>query len=234
MPSPATKPRPRSRATVFLAVASLLSFTILFWGIVAPTLDPRPEVTWRIGDDLRAAKRFTEATNGTPLALEIDLPFAAFVYVASWSAAMGTIALFPSEQLSTESENPLAAGKHQFPGLHDGTPMTWPTPNIAGPFYYLVVASRERLTDLEDALRRVRQMGHLGKLRTGFEDRGMYVFVPESGLDAAAPQDAAIAPTLEAARTAFPDPDALDGSGPMRELPTATSVFVRPFVVRGH
>lgn len=234
MHGPAKKRRPHSRATVFLTVASLASITILLWGIAQPVFEQRPVVTWRMGSDLTEPAQLAEVTTGTPVALELELPFPAFVYVASWSLAMGTIALFPSEHLDNGRENPLPIGTHHLPGLHEGKPMTWPTPNVAGPLHYLVVASRERRPELEEALGRVRQMGHLGRPGHGFEDRGMYVFVPERGLDDNAQRDAPRAADLRAAMTACGDVAALGASGPMRELADARGVFVRPLVLRGH
>jgi len=226
--------RPNSRATVFLTVASLVSITVLLVGIAWPAFSPRPRAVWCLGPELQPAPQLVEVTNGTPVALEIELPFPAFVYVASWSAAMGTVALFPSEQLSTAHDNPLPTGLHHLPGLHDGKPMTWPTPNVVGPIYYLAVASREPRPDLESALRRVRQMGHLGRLGHAFDDRGMYLFVPEAGLDDSLPLDAPAAPELDAARTVLASLAGQPGTGPMRELPDTPGVFARPFVVEGH
>lgn len=230
----AEKRRPRSRATTFLAVASLVSLTVLLVGIAWPALTPRPRVTWHVGGDPHAAVQMTQVTNGTPVSLEIDLPFEAYVYVATWSLAMGTIALFPSEQLVTPHANPLPAGVHLLPGAHDDKPTTWPTPNVIGPIYYLVVVSRQQRSELESALHRVRQMGHLGRPGSGFEDRGMYLFVPEAGLDESLPLDTPIAPELEAARAVLGSLPARDAGGAMRELDVEDSVFVRPFVVNGN
>ncbi|MEZ5963290.1 MAG: hypothetical protein R3F56_05520 [Planctomycetota bacterium] len=219
---------------MFLALASLASLAVLLVGIAWPALSPHPRMIWRVGSDLHEARQETEVTSGTPVALEVDLPFPAHVYVASWSTAMGTIALFPSEHLATARANPLPAGKHHLPGLHEDTPTTWPTPNVVGPVYYLALVSCEPRPQIEAALRRVRQMGHLGQPGTGIEDRGMYVFVPEAGLDEAVPPDVPVAPEFDAARTVLGELAGQEGSGAARELPGEAGVYARPFVVIGH
>ena len=229
-----TAPRPpRSRATVFLTVASLVSLTVLLGGIMLPSFDPKPRLRWRLGDDQRKVAQFAEATANTPVFLRLDLPFPAHVYVASWSHMQGTIALFPSERLSTDLANPLPAGQHELPGHFEDKPMSWPSHAVVGPIHYLVVVSREPLTELADVLRRVRQMGHMARLGTGFHDRGMYLFAPEGGMKAVPSNDQPAAADLEAARTAFTNLESLDSDGPLLELTDRPGVYVRPFVLQG-
>lgn len=229
-----TAPRPpRSRATVFLTVASLVSVTVLLGGIMLPSFDPRPRARWRIGEDQRKVAQFAEATANTPVFLELDLPFAAHVYLASWSRMQGTIALFPSERLSTDLMNPLPAGKHQLPGRFEDKLMSWPSHAVVGPIHYLLVVSKEPLAELNDTMRKVRQMGHMARLGTGFHDRGMYLFAPEGGMKLVPSNEQPAAKELDAARTAFTNLESLDSDGPLLELPDEPGVFVRPFVLQG-
>src|SRR5690606_37476450 len=196
MPSASPK-RPHSRATVFLTVASLVSLTVLLVGTALPARRIVPFVFWQLGDGDRAVEQYAEVPAGTALGLTIELPFAAHVYVASWSALQGTIELFPSARLSTELTNPLPDARHWLPATLEGTRLTWPTHAVVGPIHYLVVVSREPCTGLEETLRRVRQMGHMARLDSGFGDRSMYVFAPEGGMKVVPPNDKPAAPELE-------------------------------------
>lgn len=222
----------RSQATVFLTVASLLSMTVLLGGMALPAFDPRPSLRWRVGDDLRKVPQLTELASGTALHLELDLPFPAFVYVASWSQVQGTIALFPSERLTGAPSNPVPAGTTAFPGQLDDKPMNWPTHAVVGPIYYLVVVSRERLADLEAAQRRVRQMGHMTRASGIPIDQSMYLFAPTQGMRAAPPSDRPADPVLEAAMKTLTSTRA-DSDGRLRPVPGHDGVFARVFVVQG-
>jgi hypothetical protein len=230
MPTP---PRPRSRATVFLTVASLVALTVLFVGIAAPAPPAPPRLAWHLFEDHRVLPQGSEVAAGAPIGVTVELPFPAHVYVASWSALQGTIALFPSDRLSTELRNPLPPGAHWLPATLDGERLTWPTHAVVGPIHYLTLVSRQPLPDLEERLQQVKQMGHMAKLGTGFADRGMYVFAPSGGMRIAPPNDAPAAPELEAARAAFTALPSLAGAGELMELPGRPGVFAFPYVVQG-
>lgn len=230
MPPP-IKPR-RSQATVFLTVASLLSMTVLLGGMALPAFDPRPSLRWRVGDDLRRVPQLTELGSGTALRLELDLPFPAFVYVASWSQVQGTIALFPSERLTGAPINPVPPGTTAFPGQLDGKPMTWPTHAVVGPIHYLVIVSRQRLVELEASQRRVRQMGHMTRASGIPIDQSMYLFAPTLGMRTEPPSDRPADPVLEAAMKTLTSTRA-DSDGRLRPVPGHDGVFARVFVVQG-
>lgn len=230
-----TVSRRRSTATVFLAVASSVSLTVLLFGTALPALLPAPEVAWRVGDDLRTVEQFAEIATGTPLRLEVELPFPAHVYVASWSRLQGTIALFPSQRLDTELANPLPAGRHALPGPvrgnRDGRAPTWPVHDVVGPITYFVVASREPLPDLEAALAAVRQMGQMGRPGTGFADDSLYLFAPAGGMKGMPANDQPAADVLRSlvARSL----DDMHTDGRMRPVRPGSDAWGRAFVVQG-
>ncbi len=230
MPHPAGQRR--SQATVFLTVASLLSMTVLLGGMALPAFDPQPSLRWRVGDDMRKVPQLTELAAGTALRLELDLPYPAFVYVASWSQVQGTIALFPSERLAAAPGNPLPAGTVALPGTFDGFAMNWPTHAIVGPIHYLVVVSRDRLTGLEASLRSVRQMGHMTRASGAPIDQSMYLFAPGQGMRGAPPSDRPADPILEAALATLQSTRA-DSDGRLRVLPGVADAVGRAFVVQG-
>ncbi len=232
MPAPTPK-RPYSRATVFLTVASLVSLTVLLLGVGWPAVGTLPRAAWRLGDQQRLAAEGKSVPAGTPIGLSLELPFPAHVYVASWSTLQGTIALFPSERLASELENPLPSGQHWLPGTLEGKPMTWPVHAVVGPIHYLVVASREPIASLDETWSRLRQMGQMARPGAAFHDREMYVFPPDAGMKVVPSTDAPAAAELEAARTAFGSDGSAASDGPMRHLAGQQGVFVRPFVVQG-
>jgi hypothetical protein len=218
--------RPRSRTTLFLAIASLASLAVLLGGLALPALFPVPALRWRVGEDRKQVDGFSEVKAGTQLLLEVSLPETAHVYVLSWSRIQGTIALFPSERLNTNLVNPLPPGKHVIPGVFDGEPMTWPSHNVIGPVSYVVLASEHPLGEVEAVLPRLRQLGHMGKL-AGVHDKEMYLFAPSGGMKATPPPESPAVPDLKAAI----DDVQVSSDGPLRKL--RAGVWARSFTLQG-
>lgn len=87
-------------------------------------------------------------TRGDRLSLRIESREAVHLYVLNVDDAGKAYLLFPLADL--DLKNPLPAGlKHSVPGTLGGRPITWRVEAAGRRESFLVVASRERLTDLE-------------------------------------------------------------------------------------
>jgi eukaryotic-like serine/threonine-protein kinase len=86
------------------------------------------------------------------LELRLDLSRPAWVYVLNLDDAGKMVLLFP---MAGGAGNPLAAGRQLLPGAVQGSRLGWTLSAEAGVERFLVVASAERLAELEDATARI-------------------------------------------------------------------------------
>ena len=203
----------------------LIGEAVIVVGLLAYWLTSRQgaeltEVRWLAGHDGAAVEAFATLEKESPLVLELSLPSAAHVYVASFEPVRGTIAMFPSTWLRSDlPANPMPAGVHRFPGTHDGVDLLWHAGDVPGPISFMVVVSERPLPELEATMKTLRQFGN-----AAFPKRQLTgCYAPEGGM--------AVVPELtivhgEELRSAF---DLIDteGSGPMRPHPARTGVWFK-------
>jgi hypothetical protein len=100
---------------------------------------------------------------GDRLTLEFRASTALNVYVLDEDEAGHTFVLFPLPEL--QPQNPLpAGGPHVLPGTSAGNALSWTVDTAGGREHLLVVASPERLVDLERELARVARPGQTAVL----------------------------------------------------------------------
>lgn len=133
-----------------------------------------PKAQWLFGPDQTASEAFAQVPSFDPVTLTLDLPAPAHVYVVSFDLTQGALSFFPSDYLSTNLKNPLAAGRHVLPGQWKGKQMEWYVPEVTGAVSFLVVVSQNPIADLQKAMASLRQMGN-----TAFPDRSMGLYMPK-------------------------------------------------------
>ena len=166
-----------------LAVLAALVAGLGVWAaVVTPRGAPGPVMTWLCdGRDLPGD--LVELTQEDPLVLQLDLDGPAYVYVAWYAPSLGTLALFPSEQLRTDLPNRLAAGRHRLPGTTEEIEGSWPALWPARSLCAMVVVSREPRRDLETMFATFRQVGN-----AAFRDRSMGLYAPKRGMASVPPK----------------------------------------------
>jgi len=95
---------------------------------------------------------------GDDLFLEFRASRDLFVYVINEDEQGNTYLLFPLPEL--DLENPLAGEiSHRLPGSRGGVPFNWTVTSIGGREHFLMVASPDRLEDLEPKLEELPRAG---------------------------------------------------------------------------
>ncbi len=149
----------RPRVSPVMILGSVALAALLLWTWTGSSAAPK--LNWRIEAELADGEVFAEVPVETPIRLELELPWEAHVYVASFDLLRGSIAMFPSTYLRTEhSENPLPAGHHELPGRLKETQLEWHSGDAPGPISIMVVVSETALPDLEATMLDFRQMGN--------------------------------------------------------------------------
>jgi hypothetical protein len=205
-----------SRITRMTLVAATAAVAGALLG--GPQAEPPCSTTWAGGDARGPIEPAALLPTEFPLRLELGLDEPMHVYVASHDLVRGTIALFPSTALRSDlGANPLPAGNHSLPGRHMGKELAWHGGDGVGGTTFIVIASREPLTDLASALHTCRQMGnaafpHLPTLGT---------YAPIGGMEGTPPTVRPAHPLLEEAAAA-----AVHGhDGPMAGIEGREGVF---------
>ncbi|MCA8957254.1 MAG: hypothetical protein KDC87_14355 [Planctomycetes bacterium] len=152
------------------------------------TLEPRaPSVTWAFGNgtEQHTVEPFGSVPRWDDMAVEVSLPWPAYVYVVAFDYQRGTVTYFPSEFLGTDYRdavtgrmNHFPAGNHRIPGQWQGTALKWFVPDVAETVSLCTVVSREPLEKLETTLKLTRQAGN-----TAFPDKSMGLYMPRAGRD---------------------------------------------------
>jgi hypothetical protein len=139
-------------------------------------------------------------------------------YVASYSDLDGTIALFPSPQLTTSVGNPLPAARTVLPGRHGDKELTWIAREDTNATTYVAVAAAEPIADLAATLERCRQASN-----TTFPDGSYAVTNPRTeGSPAGAPRTPIAHRLLAEAAALTPD----SPNGPMHASHSVAGVFL--------
>lgn len=138
-----------------ITVAFAAVATVLLWN-VAPSTDA-PVLTWKLGADGAEPQQYAVASADSPLRLHVLSRSDVNVYVASFNATDGTLALFPTPMLSSDAANPLTAGEHLLPGKRGDQSIAWPVRSgVPGATDYVVVASKQALPELAAVLAKCR------------------------------------------------------------------------------
>jgi len=178
-----------------------------------------PHATWRFGPESETVGPFDEVPMFDPMTLEVSLPFEASVYSVYFSLAHGCRALFPSDYLATDLQNPLPAGTHRLPGNTDGKELRWAVPNCKGEAVsYILVVSRTPLPDLHKRMKTFFQIGN-----TAFADRSFGSYLPKGGKTVLPQRNKLSHPILKHA--AYDRDAAVDG--PMLEMKGRPGVFIK-------
>ena len=184
-----------------IAAAILGMVVVIFPKPVAPT------ATWHFGEDRSTVEPFDKVPGYDAMTLELDLPWAGYVYVVSFDHRQGTIGYFPSEYLGTDHDNHhFEAGTHELPGKWQDKSQAWFVPDVKEALSLCVVFSREPLKDLEALLKLTMQIGN-----TAFPDKSMGRYMPRAGRDQRIGRNKLPHEVLRAAQN---QPGAIEG-GPM-------------------
>lgn len=195
-------PRPALRPK-FVLWTLALSAAVLSLGLLLAPRPDAPVVHWRFGPQLETAEPFAEVHRYDAMELEIELPEAAWVYVASFDFERGGVGYFPSEYLNAEynakgwqQAHHLPAGTHRLPGPDsDGEAQSWYVPRVEQAMALCVVVSKTRLGALDQAMSRMRQFGN-----TAFPGGGFGYYIPRVGKDEMEARTSFAHPMLEEAR----------------------------------
>ncbi|MGH9870398.1 MAG: serine/threonine-protein kinase [Candidatus Polarisedimenticolia bacterium] len=155
MPEPARSPRV---APWIAAALALVATLVLTWqaGWLPGSSTTRPysvraAMQRRGGATLQPLTPGSAVAPGDQLALEFEASVPLHVYVINEDERGESYLLFPLPGL--EPQNPLPAGRlHRLPGTSRGSPTYWGISSAGGREHFLIVASRERLFDLESDL----------------------------------------------------------------------------------
>jgi hypothetical protein len=212
--------RPVRRTRLIVALSSLAVLgAVATAGTIAFQHGDGPYATWRFGPDHETVGPFEDVPMADPVNLELSLPFKAWIYTVCFSLAQGPRALFPSDYLATDVQNPLPAGTHRLPGRLEGKDLTWVVPSCKNQAVsYLLVVSRKPLPDLQNRMSTFFQIGN-----TAFSDRSFGSYMPKGGKTVLPKQNRVDHPLLKQAawnREAVTD-------GPMFELKDHPGVFIR-------
>ncbi|MHC4078667.1 MAG: hypothetical protein ACYST0_09550, partial [Planctomycetota bacterium] len=133
--------------------------------------------------------------------------------------AGGCRALFPSDYLATDVQNPLPVGSHRLPGRLDSKDLEWHVPNNKNEAVsYILVVSRKPLPDLHQRMQTLFQIGN-----TAFPDRSFGSYLPKGGKAVLPERHMIPHPLLKQA--AYDHDAALDG--PMVEMKHQRGVFIK-------
>lgn len=178
-----------------------------------------PYAIWRFGPDQETLGPFDDVPMGDPVTLEVSLPFKAWVYTIYFNLADGSRALFPSDYLATNLQNPLPPGTHRLPGRFEGKDLQWVVPNCKDQAVsYVLVVSREPLPGLHKRMSMFFQIGN-----TAFADRSFGSYLPRGG-KAVLPKRSEVGhPILKHA--AYDREAGMDG--PMLEMKNRPGVFIK-------
>lgn len=213
-----SKPLRRGRLIAALACLAVLGVAVTT-GAMAFFVGETPRATWRFGAELQTVGPFDEVSASDPMVLEVSLPFQAWVYLVCFNVARGCRAMFPSDYLATNLQNPLPAGTHRLPGQTDGKELAWAVPECSGEVAsYILVVSTTPLPDLHKRMRVFLQIGN-----TAFADRSFGVYLPRGGKNVLPRQNKITHPILKQA--AFDHEAAIDG--PMLEMKDRPGVFIK-------
>jgi hypothetical protein len=212
------KPVRHRRLTIMLACLAVLG-TVATAGVVALGHGDGPRATWRFGPEHETVGPFDEVPMFDPMTLEVSLPFQAWVYSVYFSLAHGCRALFPSDYLATDLQNPLPAGTHRLPGEADGKELQWAVPNCKGQAVsYILVVSRTPLPGLHERMRTFFQIGN-----TAFADKSFGSYLPKGGKTVLPKHNRISHPILKHA--AYDRDAAIDG--PMLQMKDRPGVFIK-------
>jgi hypothetical protein len=140
-------------AAITVAFAAVAA--VMLWNSGPST--EAPVLAWKLGADGAAPQQFAVASAEAPLALRVQSRSDVHVYVASFSATDGTLALFPTPMLVSDAQNPLTAGEHLLPGKKGEQSLTWPVRGgVPGATDYVAVASKKALPELAAVLAKCR------------------------------------------------------------------------------
>ncbi len=159
----------------------LLATVVLGISIIAidRVLYPAPPVaSWTVGE-MRGTEPYRAVAPETPITLDLSLPRESWVYAVTYDLDRGTTALFPSGSLlADQRKNPVPAGNHILPGSHQGNDLSWHSGDMPGVIEFLVVVSDHPLPELEQTMKRFRQMGNAAfPLRTK-----LGIYAPKDGM----------------------------------------------------
>jgi hypothetical protein len=167
--------QPRRSSFVTVVVCLCLVGALVAGGITAFGPHDAPQATWRFGPERQTVAPFDEVPMLDPVTLEVTVPFKAWVYTVSFSLAGGCRALFPSDYLATDVQNPLPVGSHRLPGRLDSKDLEWHVPNNKNEAVsYILVVSRKPLPDLHQRMQTLFQIGN-----TAFPDRSFGSYLPK-------------------------------------------------------
>lgn len=212
------RPVRRTRLIVALSSLAVLGVVATAGGIAFQHGDG-PYATWRFGPDHESVGPFADVPMAAPVSLELSLPFESWVYTVCFSLAQGPRALFPSDYLASDIQNPLPAGTHRLPGRLEGKDLEWVVPSCENQAVsYLLVVSRKPLPDLHKRMSTFFQIGN-----TAFSDRTFGSYLPKGGKTVLPEQNRVDDPILKQA--AWNRDAALDG--PMLEMKNRPGVFIK-------
>jgi len=209
----------KTKHFVLIAEAAALC-VLLVWLATGLGTDAVPRVHWRIDERDDPVEAFAEVEMETPLTLEVDLPFDAYLYVASFEPVRGSIAMFPSNFLRSDvPANPLAEGVHRLPGKHGDVDLLWHSGDVPSPISFMVVVSRDRLPELEAAMKTFRQFGNAAFPQR----RKLGSYAPDGGM-ASVPALTEVHTDVLRAAYSLPDPE---HDGEMTRWPKRDGVWLK-------
>lgn len=193
------------------------------WWVARSAARRAPVCALLLGPERTPARPFAETAAGTPARVEVRWHEPLHVWVASWSATDGTLALFPSPWLRTAATNPLPAGTATLPGRDGERDLDWPTRPVPGVTHYLVVASSAPLPELDQTFTRLRQASN-----TTFPDGSLVITAPKDRtLSDVPPRERMAHPLLEQAGAET----GAGGHTTMREVADRPGVWLASFQV---
>ena len=157
---PAPVPVPQARLPRLLpAVALAAVIAVVLWNLISSSPTLTVEATlFRAGADTDD-RLLRDATIqlGDELFLEVKSSHVAYFYVFEEDETGRAYVLFPLPGI--ELQNPLPAGAHRLPGANEEGEANWEVSSIGGTETIFLIASRERLTDLEERLATIPKAG---------------------------------------------------------------------------
>lgn len=145
---PAPAPVPQARLQRFLPAAALAAvIAVVLWNLIPPppTLTVEAKLFRAGAETDDRLLRDATVRLGDELFLEVKSSHAAYFYVFEEDQTGRAYVLFPLPEI--ELQNPLPVGAHRLPGE-----VNWKVSSIGGTETIFLIASRERLTDLEERL----------------------------------------------------------------------------------
>jgi len=157
MPVP-SKPSPTWRPFAWIAAAILLAAAVYYGWPSAPAFKVEASLHKSTDSGRVALEQGAQIEPQDQLFLELQGTQSMYVYVVSEDRAGHETVLFPLDGAATQ--NPLDADRlHELPGMVAGQRVFWEVTSADGSDSILVLASRERVTEIEEIFAQLRQAG---------------------------------------------------------------------------